>query len=62
MHKSLVIDDNMIANYISYTTAEFGEVISSSQAKAELVNLQMKGCLLYDDCRSCPLFKNHCPI
>lgn len=50
------INHDMIRKHINFTKNEYGTDISESTAKSELESLKSKGCLLYDDCRSCPKF------
>ncbi|MCQ2602442.1 MAG: hypothetical protein MJ193_00800 [Clostridia bacterium] len=61
-HESLPITDEMIRKQMQYNKMEFDESMSYDEAKAELEKLRDKGCLLYDDCRSCPLFGHKCPL
>ena len=57
----LPITDKMIRDQIHYDKVELDQNTSSDEAKAELESLRDKGCLLYDDCWSCPLF-GKCPL
>lgn len=59
--KALPITDKMIRDQIHYDKAELDKTTSYDEAKAELEFLRDKGCLLYDDCRTCPLF-GKCPL
>ena len=58
----LPIDDKMIKRHIEFNRDEYNEDISVDQARSELESLKAKGCLLYDDCRSCSKFGKCCPI
>lgn len=58
----LPIDDKMIKRHIELIKDEYNDDISAEQARTELEDLKKKGCLLYDDCRSCPKFGKCCPI
>lgn len=60
--EALPIDAGMIQRHIQYNKAEYDEVLTEDEARAELENLKAKGCLLYDDCRSCPKFGKCCPF
>lgn len=60
--EALPIDAKMIQRYIQHNKAEYDEVLSEDQARDDLVHLKSKGCLLYEDCRSCPKFGKCCPI
>lgn len=58
----LPIDDAKVKRNQEYRKAEYNEVVSYDESKAELELLAKKGCLLYDDCKACPLFKKGCPL
>lgn len=62
MNEPLPIDDRMIKRHIDFVKCECGTDISRESAILELENLKNKGCLLYDDCRSCPKFGKCCLI
>lgn len=61
-HKPLPIDNAMIKRMIQFNKDEYNETITRDEAIHELEVLQSQGCLLYEDCRSCPLFGKNCPI
>lgn len=62
--EALPITEKMIDRHIEFCENEYGKVISHDRetARAELEALRDKGCLLYDDCRSCPKFGKSCPL
>lgn len=62
MNNPLPIDDQMINHHISFAKGEYDTDLSREQAIAELEDLKSKGCLLYDDCCSCPKFGKCCPL
>lgn len=62
MHEPLPITDKMIRDHIAFNKCEYNETTSYEEARLELEHLRQVGCLLYDDCRSCPLFGKHCPL
>lgn len=59
---ALPIDRKMIDRHIQFTKCEYNKVITADEARAELESLKAKGCLLYEDCRSCPKFSKSCPL
>lgn len=61
-YEALPITDKMIRDQIHYDKVELDKTTSYDEAKAELEFLRDNGCLLYDDCRSCPLFGHKCPL
>lgn len=62
MNEPLTIDARMIDRHVDWTKSEYDNVITKDEARAELEALRDKGCLLYDDCRSCPKFGKCCPL
>ena len=60
--EALPITDEMIREEIHYDKVEFNKTTSYDEAKAELEKLRDKGCLLYRDCKSCPLLGKKCPL
>lgn len=62
---ALPIDDEMIRRNMAYNKSEFNKDQTYEESRAELEALKAKGCLLYEDCRSCPLFSGNqggCPM
>ena len=62
MMNALPIDSEMIRRYAEWHEGEFGKKLTDDEAQQELTVLKDNGCLLYEDCRSCPLFSKKCPI
>ena len=60
--EALPIDSKMIKHHVEYSKCEYDKTITEDEARAELESLKAKGCLLYDDCRSCPKFGKCCPL
>lgn len=62
-YEPLPITDEMVRRQIEWDKSELGKDISYDEAKAELEKFKDLGCLLYEDCRSCPLFgTGRCPM
>ena len=65
MPEALPITDQMIRRWMAYTKSEYNKDQTYAEAKAEIEAQKAKGCLLYEDCRSCPLFSGNqggCPM
>lgn len=61
---ALPITPEMIRKNMSDWKADCGEDISYEESELRLNRLADRGCLMHDDCRSCPLFHEHnkCPV
>lgn len=55
-YEALPIDEKRIRSWIEYDKFEFNKTTTREEAIAGLEKLKAQGCLLYEDCRNCPLF------
>lgn len=60
--EALNIDKAMIQRHIDMYNCEYNETLTEAEARMQLENLKTQGCLLYEDCRSCPKFGKCCPL
>lgn len=62
MPEPLPIDNRMIQQLIDVVKDDIDIELTRDEAIAEIESLRRRGCMLYDDCRSCPLFGTKCPL